>query len=144
MLPISWNRPNYLFLCTLTMPLIYRSKWTFANETYCRSVCGLAFSPDGLYLAYGSGDSLCILDMSTKKLMIVIRGRGTSKGASRVTSLTWLPNESFHLVGTFQDGVIATITRSSVRQDSASGFITLLLLSFYRIGVISLLLDSIP
>ena len=99
------------------MPLVYRSKWTFTNEAYCRSVCGIAFSPDGLYLAYGSSENLCILDVLTKRLIIVIRGRGTSKGPSHVTSLMWSPNESFHLVVTFQDGVIASITRSSVRYD---------------------------
>ena len=97
-----------------TMPLIYRSKWSFSNTVYCQSVCGLEFSPDGSHLAYGSGGNLCILDVSSKQLVLVVRGRSLNKSLSSVAALTWLPKESFHLVCAFQDGIIANIARSPV------------------------------
>ena len=101
------------FSRSLTMPLVYRSKWSFSNDVYCQSVCGLEFSPDGLYLAYASGGNLCILDISTKRLVIVVQGRNLNKSSSSVIALAWLPKESFHLVCAFQDGIIANITRRS-------------------------------
>lgn len=97
------------------MTLIYRSKWIFTHDSYCQSVCGLAFNSDGSYLAYASGENVCILDIEKRQLMMVIRGRSTNKGLTAVTALVWLPQERFHLVCTFQDGIIASITRSSVR-----------------------------
>ena len=115
-----------LFLYSLTMPLVYRSKWSFTHDIYCQSVRGLEFSPDGLYLAYCSGGNLCVLDISSKRLVIVVRGRSTNKSLSSVTALTWLSKETFHLVCAFQDGIIVNITRSSVRPSSYL-FITVLI-----------------
>ncbi|KAK7678517.1 hypothetical protein QCA50_018578 [Cerrena zonata] len=93
------------------MTLLYRSKWTFTDSLYCKSVRGLAFSPDGSYLAYGSGENLCILNAIDKRLVYIVRGRNTPKGVSTVTALTWLPHDAFHLLCTFSDGLIATVTR---------------------------------
>ena len=109
------------------MPLVYRSKWSFSNDLYCQSVCGLEFSPDGSYLAYGSGGNLCVLDVSTKQLVIIVRGRSTNKSLSNVTALKWLPKQGFHLVCTFQDGIIANITRLPVRLVFYSSRVTALL-----------------
>ncbi|KAK7680742.1 hypothetical protein QCA50_016050 [Cerrena zonata] len=95
------------------MTLMYRPKWTFTDNLYCQSIGGLAFSPDGLYLAYSSGGQLCVLEVDRRELMVVIQGRNTGKQLSTVTALAWMPQESFHIVCTFQDGVIASITRSS-------------------------------
>ena len=111
----SVNVSTLFFHRSLTMPLVYRSKWSFSHDVYCNSICGLEFSPDGLYLAYGSGGNLCVLDVSRKRLVMIVKGRSLNKGLSGVAALTWLPKESFHLVCAFQDGIIANITRSSVR-----------------------------
>lgn len=102
----------YSLFCTMT--LLYRSKWTFTDSLYCKSVRGLAFSPDGSYLAYGSGENLCILNAIDKRLVYIVRGRNTPKGVSTVTALTWLPHDAFHLLCTFSDGLIATVTRLAV------------------------------
>ena len=96
------------------MTLLYRPKWTYTDHIYCRSICALAFSPDGTHLAYGSGENLCIMTVADKQLIFVIRGRDTPKGASAVNALVWLPQEKFSLLCAFQDGLIATITRELV------------------------------
>ena len=94
--------------------MLYRPKWTYTDRLYCRSVCNLAFSPDGTHLAYGSGENLCIMNVAEKRLVFVVRGRCTSQGASAVNALAWLPQEKFRLLCTFRDGLLTTITRSSV------------------------------
>ena len=97
------------------MTLLYRSKWTFTDLQYCRSLLGLAFSPDGTYLAYGSKESLCIVDVTGQRLEFVLRARTTPKGTGVVTALAWLSCHSFDLICTFSDGLIARITQASVR-----------------------------
>ena len=97
------------------MTFLYRSRWTFTDATYCKSVNNVAFSPDGVHLAYSSGENLCVLSLAEKRLLFVVRGRSNTKGTSTVTSLAWLPNDSFCLLCTFSDGLIINVTRSSVR-----------------------------
>ena len=96
------------------MTLFYCPRWSYTYPGHT-SIRNLSFSPDGTYLAYGSGGDLCIMTVIDKQPILVVRGRETPQGASIVTALAWVPKEKFRLLCAFQDGLLTTMTYSSVR-----------------------------
>ena len=89
------------------MPLKYYEKWVSTRQEDRHIAC-IDFSPDGKYVAYGSGEALTIVTLDNGEL------RCRVLGSSTITGLSWLPMGGNTLVCTYRAGLIANFAIDEV------------------------------